>query len=143
MYDINKIKSLTANEVSIISDLLLLVEEASEAEKLIRSTYRCFGIGEECITVWADKPNEDYEYLTYQGVWQKRRSSEIFEVICSKDEIFEFFRAEYLVNRGLLEKFNEEGIITEEGKKVEIAKAFRVFLQRTRYQTAHAGSLYK
>lgn len=142
MYDIGKIKNLTANEVSIISDLLLLVEEASEAEKLIRRSYRCFGIGEECITVWADKPNEDYEYLTYQGVWKKRRSSESFEVICSKDEIFKFFRAEYLINRGVLEKF-KDGIITEEGKMMEVAKDFRVFLQRTRYQTANASCLRK
>ena len=131
MYNIEKIKDLTADEVTIVNDLMSVVNEASEAAELIRKTYHDFEIFQNQIEVWSDPQKKEHEYLTRDGVWYSIKSSEKFGVICSKEKIFQLFETEYLVSRGFIDEFNDDGQYTEEGQRKKAAKAFRKFLNRT------------
>ena len=125
MIDWEKIKDITPDEVIIINELQKLAAEAKEAAKLIRATYRCFGIGEEKITVWKDYHNT--EYLTYTGVWQARYLHQTYDVECSAEGIFEYFKAEFLADY-----FKDEGVEDYEiAEKASICKYFRKFLRDT------------
>lgn len=127
MFDIEKIKSFTVDEVIIMNELLDVAKEAKEFAKLIRDTYQ-FPIGEDTITVWSDSHNA--EYLTHNGVWQARYLHQSYDVECSEDSIFKYLRAEYLVAHGFCKKF-KGCYITEEGEIADITRYFRSFVVRT------------
>lgn len=121
--DIQELINLTTDEVLIVVELQKLVVEATEASRLIYKVYKCFGIGEDKIVVWNDGNN--YEYLSYSGVWQVRYLHQTYDVICSNDGIFDLFKAEYFVENGYA---NEDA---ELRKKAEAAKYFRSFIKQT------------
>ena len=125
MIDWEKIKAITPDEVIIFAELQKLAVEAKEAAKLIRETYRYFGIGEEKITVWKDYHNT--EYLTYTGVWQARYLHQTYDVECSAEGIFECFKAEFLANYFKNEEFENQEIT----EKAMICRYFRNFLRTT------------
>lgn len=127
MFDIEKIASLTVDEVIIMNELLDVAREAKAFAKLIRDTYQ-FPMGEDKITVWSDAYNA--EYLTHNGVWQARYLHQEYDVDCSEDSIFKYLRAEYLVSHGFSKEY-EGCYTTEEGKMAEIARYFRVFVANT------------
>lgn len=130
MYDMNKIMSLNADEILIVNGLQDVAKEAKEAAELIRKTY-VFHIGEDKIEVWHDRDMNNFEYLTYSGVWQARYLHQTYDVECSEDEIFQYFRAEYLVDNGFVPE-TSECRYTEEGQMKSISKYFRRFLKDTR-----------
>lgn len=128
MFDMEKIKNLTADEIIIVNGLVDAAREAKEAAKLIRDTYS-FGIGEERITIWKDQYNA--EYLTHEGVWQARYLHQTYDIKCSEDEIFKYFIAEYLIKNGFAKEV--EGCYrTEEGEMKLVCGYFRDFLKVTR-----------
>ena len=61
MYNIEKIKDLTADEVTIVNDLMSVVNEASEAADLIRKAYDDFRICQNQIEVWSDPQKKEHE----------------------------------------------------------------------------------
>lgn len=128
MFDIEKIKSFTVDEVIIMNELLDVAKSAKEASKLIRDTYQ-FPMGKDKIELWSDEHNA--EYLTKDGVWQARYLHQEYDVDCSENSIFKYLRAEYLVSHGFC-KEHEGCYVTEEGKMARIAGYFRVFINKTR-----------
>lgn len=127
MFDVEKIKSFTVDEVIIMNELLDVAKEAKEFAKLIRDTYQ-FPMGEDKITVWSDGHNA--EYLTHNGVWQARYLHQSYDVECSEDSIFKYLRAEYLVSHGFCKEF-EDGSRTEDDRMAFISRYFRSFVVRT------------
>lgn len=127
MFDIEKIKSFTVDEIIIMNELLDIAKAAENSAKFIQNTYQ-FPIGVDKITVWSDEHNA--EYLTHDGIWQARYLHQEYDVDCSKDSIFNYFRAEYLVSNGFCKEY--DGCYeTKEGEMAKIAKYFRSFVGRT------------
>lgn len=130
-FDRRTIMSLTADEVRVASCLQKAADEAKEAAELVRKTYRCFGIGEEKIEIWHDSERNNFEYLTYTGVWQARYQNYACEVECSEDEIFKCFKAEYLLENGFVREC-DIGFSAEERELKRTCEYFRKFLENTR-----------
>ena len=127
MFDYESIKKIGPKDIMIINSLLPLAKQAIEAEKLIRETY-LFHIGETKITVWTDQNN--WEYITRDGVWQARYLNQEYDVECTAEVIFDYAKADYLVKNGYVKEC-ENSYFTEEGKKAEIYKYFSCFLKKT------------
>ena len=131
MLNLEKISGLTPDEIIVALALKDLAEEAIEMAKLIQETYHCFGISEEVIEIWRDRDGYNHEYLTYTGIWQARYLNQKYDVPCNSDSIFEYFKAEYLVNNGYASGYN--GInFTDIGIKKRICEYLRNFLNRTK-----------
>ena len=131
MVDIEKIMSLTTDEIKIASELYKFQKEAEEAERLIRETYHSFGIQEEKIEVGTSEYGKNTEYLTHSGIWQARYLNINCDIVCSEAEIFRVFAIEYFVKNKVLKCF--EGInYTKEGDMARACKFFRAFIERTR-----------
>lgn len=128
MFDIEKIKSFTVDEIIIMNELLDVAKSAKEAAKLIRDTYQ-FPMGEDKIELWNDGYNA--EYITHSGVWQARYLNQQYDVSCSENSIFEYLKAEYLVSHGFCKEY-EGCYATDEGEMARIAAYFRSFINKTR-----------
>ena len=124
MFDINEIGP---RDVVILNGLLPIAQKAIEAEQLIKETY-LFRIGEDSIEVWHDEYN--HEYLTQDGIWQARYLHQTYDVKCSAEIIFDYFKAEYLIKNGYAKEF-EGSYSTEEGNKAKICSYFNSFLRKT------------
>lgn len=131
MFDMEKIKNLTADEIIIVNGLADVAKEAKEAAKLIPCVYT-FPMNKNKIRLWGDGCNE--EYITHDGVWQARYLHQEYDIKCTEDEIFDYLKAEYLVSKGFVQEFssNSDYTYTEEGEKAHICKYFRVFLEKTK-----------
>ena len=127
MFDYAVIKKISPNDVLILNGLIPLAQQAIEAEKLIKETYM-FHIGETEIEVWTDQNN--YEYITRDGIWQARYLHQEYNVECTADVIFEYFKADFLIKNGYSKEY-ENSCYTEEGKKAEIFRYFIGFLRKT------------
>lgn len=132
MFDLEKIMSLTADEILIINGLQSVAAEAKEHARLITETYHCFGIGEDKIEVWSDSYNA--EYLTHGGLWQARYLHQSYDVKVDEDTIFDYYRAEWLVKNGYAAEY-ENNHVTEIGKKSIICQYFKTFVYRTEAAT--------
>ena len=127
MQNMKKIDSLTLEEVKIVSEVLQKVaEEAIEAAELIQNTYS-FDIGEVKLELWTDGHNA--EFLTTAGVWQARYQHQECDVHCTPEEIYRYFKAEYLLKEHLAD--DEETI-----RLARICRYFRTFLLETRVKAA-------
>lgn len=129
MFDMEKIKKLTADEIIIVNGLVDVAKEAKEAAKLIPCVYT-FPMNKSKIRIWGDECNE--EYITHDGVWQARYLHQKYDVKCTEDEIFDYFKAEYLVSNGFANECSDNGCYTTEGEKAHICRYFRAFLERTK-----------
>lgn len=127
MFDYDNIKELSPKVVMVLQALAPLAEQAEEAEKQIRATY-LFHIGEDKIEVWCDEHN--HEYLTHDGVWQARYLHQAYDVKCDAETIFEYLKAEYLIQKGYALE-TRLGEYTPEGKKATIVRYFRRFIHKT------------
>ena len=131
--DMEKINSLSREEIIVVNGLQKIAEEAEVAAELIRNTYRCFGIGEDKIKVRYDKYNT--EYLTHDGIWQQRSlGSQTYDVPCTPEGIYQYFKAEYMVENGLADD-------NETMEMNEICKCFRGFLIWTEKKAEKQKSL--
>lgn len=120
--DIDKVMSLTTDEIVLISKLGPIAEKAKKFADMICDKYY-FRIGQEFIGV----SDSGDEFLTRDGVWEKSISGQsgqeqTVQITCTYEEIFKVLRDDYLRQNGLLEnaKPNEE-----------IATSFLDFLART------------
>jgi hypothetical protein len=95
--DMDKIMGLNHQEVIAVVELHKLAQKAKVISDLIYKAYKCFGIGETKITVWSDGNN--FEYLTYDGVWQARYLHQNYDVTCTPDGIFDVMKAAYLFSQ--------------------------------------------
>lgn len=129
MFDMNKIMSLNADEILIANGLQSVAKEAKEHAELISRTYHCFGIGEDKIEVWHDQERNNFEYLTHSGVWQARYLHQSYDVNVDAESIFDYYRAEWLVENGYAKEY-EGCYMTDYGKKKQICKYFRSFVRR-------------
>lgn len=128
-----EIMNMKVDEILLLNELVGVAREAKEAAKLISEIYsKAFGINEEKIEVWHDSDNYNYEYLTHNGFWQARYLHQTYDVECTADGIFEYFKAEYLVNNNYVARCKNGCYLTEEGEKAEIAEYFRAFVSRTK-----------
>lgn len=131
MYDLEKIISLTAEDVAIISKLRDIAEEAKHDAELIAKVYR-FKIGEEKIEVWNDQRG-NIECLTHSGDWQARYSNLECNLKVDINKIFEIYRNEWLIKNGY-ELGEENSIISpqyDQTKCITKAECFRAFVKRT------------
>lgn len=124
-----KIMSMTPDEIIMVNGLLVVAREAKAVAEKIRDKFT-FKIGEDRIEVWADEYN--HEYITHDGVWQARYlHHDEYDVMCSAEEIYKLFRAEYLIKNGFCESYDEGGNMTKEAEWMNICQYFRMFLTRT------------
>ena len=131
----DEIMNLNTTEIMIINGLLEVAREAKEHSKLIYETYKhAFGIGQEEIWIWHEGVN--CEYMTYKGVWKGRYmlgTREVervsFEISIDPEGIFDYYKAEWLVEHGYQEEFYGS-ILTEYGKKKRACQYFRSFIKR-------------
>ena len=133
MFDMDKIQNLNADEILIVNGLQSVAEEAKKHAELIYKVYHNFGIGEDKIEVWHDRDHNNFEYLTHSGVWQARYLHQTYDVGVDADSIFDYYRAEWLVNNGYAKEC-EGCYLTEYGQKKEICGYFRSFVRRTEQQ---------
>jgi len=124
--DIGRIMQLTPEEVFAVVKLQELATEANEAAKLIKETYRCFGIGEEEIEVYEDRDGYNHEYLTHSGLWKARYLHQTYDVYCTPEGIFECFKAEYFTQMGVCNLSHQTRDLAE------AARYFRSFINKTR-----------
>ncbi len=110
MFRYDEFKNLSLDQVTIINDLKPLVEQAEKAEKIIKETF-LFHIGEDKIEVWSDECN--CEYITHDGIWQARYLNQSYDIECNAKTIFEFLKADYLVQNGFVRK----GFVMEPDEK--------------------------
>lgn len=128
MVNLAKIQKLTPEEVEVVCAMQELPKTAEEMAKLVREAYR-FRFGEDKICVCDDGNNK--ECLTYEGKWQARYLHQEYDIACTKDEIFEYLVAEYIVtNRLHLDASDFEKVNFEEGAKA--IGYFRRFIERTK-----------
>ena len=133
MFDMEKIMGMTADEILIANGLQKVAEEAKEHAKKISDAYHCFGIGEDLIEVWRDREGYNYEYLTHDGVWQARYLNQTYDVKVDADTIFDYYRAEWLIENGYV-KESEGCYLTEYGLKKEVCRYIRSFVNRIEVQ---------
>ena len=126
MLNYETIKKLNSDDVIIINDLVTLAEKAKEIDKKIKENFT-FKIGEEKIDVWHD--NYSREYLTPDGVWHARYLDQTYDVKCTAEEIFEYLKVDYLINKGLVPPIKDHKY-TAEGEKRKIYGYFSSFLNR-------------
>ena len=129
MFNMDKIMSLNADEILIANGLQAVAAEAKEHSELIHNAYHCFGIGEDKIEVWHDRDFNNFEYLTHNGVWQARYLHQSYDVSVDADTIFDYYRAEWLVENGYVAE-SENGYYTEYCIKKHICGYFRSFVRR-------------
>ncbi len=123
------IMNLSVDQIILLNELVSVAKEAKEASQMIYQAYQnAFGIGKDKVEVWSDDCNA--EYLTHDGVWQARYLHQTYDVKCSPDEIYQYFRAEYLIKNGYAEEVASGGYLTEEGKLKQIAGYFHSFVRR-------------
>lgn len=128
MVDLEKIQRLTPDEVEVVCAMQEMTKTAEEMSELVRNAYH-FRLGEDRIRVWNDEHNA--EFLTHDGWWQARYIHQEYEVTCTKECIFKYLVAEYIVNNNLhkdapsLQKagFEEEAMVFG---------YFRAFIERTK-----------
>ena len=133
MFDMEKIMGMTADEILIANGLQKVAEEAKEHAKRIADAYHCFGIGEDVIEVWHDKDFNNYEYLTHDGVWQARYLHQTYDVKVDADTIFDYYRAEWLIENGYA-KESDNCYLTEYGQKKMVCGYFKSFVNRIEVQ---------
>lgn len=119
--------NLSLKDVYVLNALLPIAEEAKNAETLIKSTYS-FGVGEEKIEIWHDSVN--HEFVTRDGVWQARYLHQTYDVNCTAEEIFEYMKADFLINNSYAPEAID-GVLTAEGEKAFIYRYFSTFLRHT------------
>lgn len=111
-------------EITLINGLEKPAREAKEAAKIIRETYT-FMAGKERTEVYHDKTSNNVEFYTRDGVWEARYLDQEYDVPCTEEELFKYFRAEYMVD----EKF----IDTPEMREMKLVSSYlRKFVSRTR-----------
>ena len=128
---IEKILDLTADEIIVAVELQKVAKEAADVAQLIRDTYHCFGLNEDQIEVYRDHDGCNREFLTHDGVWLARYLHQSYNVDCSTTIIYEYLRAEFLVNNGYMPEY-EGNILTDIGEKKLICSYFRKFVELTR-----------
>lgn len=127
MFDMNKIMGLNADEILIINGLESVAKEAKEHVALVHKTYNCFGIGKDTIELWHDSYNA--EYLTHDGIWQARYLHQQYDVKVDVDTVFNYYRAEWLVNNGYVNEY-DGCYLTDYGKMKLVCSHFRSFVRR-------------
>ena len=127
---LENVMKLTPDEIICLDGLVSVAKEAKAAYMLIQKAYsKAFGIGQDRIEVWSDGVN--YEYLTHAGVWEAHYLYQNYAVECSLEEIFKYYRAAYLIDKGFAKEF-EEGSITEEGELAQVCRYFKGFVNKTK-----------
>lgn len=123
------IMNLSVNEILLLNGLADVAKEAKEAAEIIQKAYT-FKCGEDKIEVYHDKDYNNFEYFTHDGVWQARYLHQSYDVICTPDEIFKYFRAEYMIKSGFAKEFDGSAY-TSEGQMMQIANYFRSFVNHS------------
>ena len=124
------IMNMKVDEILLLNGLVSVAQEAKDAAEAIHTAYaHSFGIGEDSIEVWHDRDNNNFEYLTHDGIWQARYLHQTYDVKCTADEIFKYFRAEYMIQNGFAKEF-EGCYMTEEGQLKQIAGYFKSFIRK-------------
>ena len=113
---------------STIIALRSLAMKALEYEHAIRKVYS-FHIGEGEIEVFRSEDTHNYEYLTYEGIWKMRHSGAYLNVTCDAKHLYDFMKADYLYNNGILEATDSTGISQEE--RVSVYGYLKRFLEDT------------
>lgn len=123
-----KICEMSVNEILMLNGMATVAREAKEASELIYNSFKnAFGIGVDEIEVWGDSYN--HEYLTHSGVWQARYLHQTYDVECTPEGIFKYYRAEYLIQNGYAQE-SENSRYTEEGELNQVVPYFRAFVSR-------------
>lgn len=125
--DIEKLTSLTADEIQIAIGLNEVAKEAEKHANIILKAYRCFGIGENRIEVWHDEIDNS-EYLTHNGIWEGKHLGQLFKVKVSKNDIFKIYASKWLINNGYIKPSDD--FFAEHADRKLTASYFRDFVSR-------------
>ncbi len=129
------IMNMTVDQILMLNGLVPVAKEAKDASDIIIKAFeKAFGINEDKIMVWSDRDDYNHEYLTHDGIWQARYLHQTYDVKCTPDEIFKYFRAEYLIRNGYAQRISKNGCLTEEGKLEEVVRYFRSFVSKTQHK---------
>ena len=123
---------MKVDEILMVNGLAEVAKEAKESAEIISKAYaKAFGIKEDKIVVWNDAYNA--EYLTHDGIWQARYVHQTYDVECTADGIFDYLKADYLIQNGYASPYMEDSCyLSPEGAKQEVVRYFRVFVNRAK-----------
>ena len=133
MVEMNKLLSINFEEVEIarkiIVDLEQMAEEAKSTSKLIRETYKDFGIGQTSMRVFVDSKTKNAHYLKHCGVWfvKNAENEEECAMNLSPTIIYQYYKCEYMLSFINSQHKDYRNCITA----VEILKHFREFINYT------------
>lgn len=119
-------KKATLEEIIFVAKLKDDAYSAKVAAEVIRKTY--FPVGHELTEkIEIFQYGDDKQYLTNKGVWQARYKDWSYDVECTEEGIFKFYKKAFLILIGLDKTTPDE-------EKIIITKArekFRFFMVRT------------
>ena len=119
--NLNLIKNLTIHDVRIISDLRMIADRASKSEIMIRKVYT-FMIGQQELELISEK-----EKISKDGMWTASYKYEKYTCMCSEEEIFKLFKAQYLLEHGMKNLVYEERGLDEK-ELIETCNLFNDFI---------------
>lgn len=123
MIDVKTMCKISREDLMSLAELYSLAGEATEAEILIHNVWT-FKIGEKVINVLENEECSLYLSQESGELKIKTNSEDIWNIKCNQDEIFEYFRAEFLVEKGYE--------VTEEYKqRANTCKYLRKFIDKT------------
>ena len=99
MIDAEMISKISREDLNVLSDIYSLSQEATEVEMLIHSVWT-FKIGEKIINVLDSQECSMFLSQETGELKVKNENEEIYTIACNEDEIFDYFRAEFLVQKG-------------------------------------------
>lgn len=127
--DIDKVKSLTPDELQLALALIDVAKDAREASELIIESYK-FIAKEKNKVVYKDKDQGIEESYNRDGIWTRIHQGKKYTVDCSIEGIYDIFCAEYLIENKIANSL-ENDLPTEYEDKAKTAFYFREFVNRT------------
>ena len=89
---------LTPDQMASIAKLQEISQRADEISRLILSQ-KCFSCNQERALVWEEDGN--FEYLTYNGVWQVRYHNYSYDVRCDHAGIYDLLASKHFSEHNL------------------------------------------
>jgi len=127
------ILALSANELTLFTELSKLAEQATHAVEVINQNFsNSFGIGKKEIHVFHTESCDEYYgdgYLTIDGIFRFHDNwwgGRDWSIACTPDGIYKMLRAELLCNS------NRSHLIPQKEQELaDVAHYFKMFIKKT------------
>ena len=125
---------LNEQEDAFLKELPNLAIKANRWAGIAKATFT-FGWGQERVRAYGDNASGTQdEFVTRDGAWQKYDGGVTTEVQCTPEAIFEMLKVQYLVDKGIVDRYSNDLMSLFEIKiqrKAYVADDFIAFLKRT------------